>query len=108
MSCDQLNSVTEFISFNTFNEQWQEAGPLRQEAQTKRQGHGEGGQGLDAGSRDKEAGPRSQDQLQTQPGPMDPIRREDTKTPGRKSSGYYKGKLKLGTSQMMESGSRCV
>jgi len=55
----------------------------RQEAQKRRQGSG---QGLDTGSRGKRSGPRTQDQLQTQPGPMDPMRREGTPTPGKKWS----------------------
>jgi len=50
-----------------------EAGPLR-----RRPGLS---QKLDAGSRGKDP-----DQLQVQPGPMDPMRREVTKTPERKQS----------------------
>jgi len=68
-----------------------EAGPMRlafEAGSTKKEAGALGkrpgpGQGLDAGSRGKESGPRSQDQLQTQPGPMDPMRREGTATPGR-------------------------
>jgi len=47
--------------------------------------HHKGGRamGKEARSRAK-AGCRSQDQLQTQPGPMDPMRREGAKTPRKK------------------------
>jgi len=57
---------------------------------------------FEAGGTQKEAGPlgrrpgpgqkldvrlaRTQDQLQTQPGPIDPVGREGTKTPERKQS----------------------
>jgi len=52
---------------------------LRQEAQRRRPGPGPR-----AGCRKQGQGVRTQARLQTQPGPMDPERREGTKTPGRK------------------------
>jgi len=63
---------------------------LRQEAQRRR--HREGGRANgkearsrpEAGCRKQGQGVRIQDQLQTQPGLMDSVRREVTKSPRRK------------------------
>jgi len=54
---------------------------LRQEAQRRRRGHWEGGQVWM-----QEAGVRGQDQLQAQPGLMDPMRCGVTRTLERKQS----------------------
>ncbi|TNN80754.1 hypothetical protein EYF80_008988 [Liparis tanakae] len=66
-----------------------EARPLRQEAQIRRQGHWEGGQGLEC--RKQGQAVRTQDQLQTQPGPYKITK--VTKTPGKncRCRGNYEG-----------------
>jgi len=56
--------------------------PLRQEAQIRRQGHWEGGQVQARGWKQRK-GARTQEQLQTPPDPMDPVR---SHRPGRKQS----------------------